>query len=73
LVGGLSLSRSNKGSKSISRKSFGWLKSGEGSKDGTETAIAEGDAMPQTEKLDKPSKDRFSFSLGKKKSNLNVS
>jgi ubiquitin carboxyl-terminal hydrolase 9/13 len=73
-VSGLSLSRNNKGSKSMSRKSFGWLKSGEGSKDGNETAVAEGDAMPQTpEKLDKSSKDRFSFSLGRKKSNLNLS
>lgn len=74
LVGGLSLSRSNKGSKSMSRKSFGWLKSGDGSKDGNETAVIEGDAMPQTpEKLEKSSKDRFSFSLGKKKSHLNIS
>jgi len=55
-------------------RSFGWLKSGEGSKEGNETAVADGDAMPQTpDKLEKSSKDRFSFSLGKKKSNLNVS
>jgi ubiquitin carboxyl-terminal hydrolase 9/13 len=71
LVGGLSLSRSNKGSKSMSRKSFGWLKSGEGSKEGNDTAIAEGDAMPQTP--EKSAKDRFSFSIGRKKSNLNIS
>jgi ubiquitin carboxyl-terminal hydrolase 9/13 len=74
LIGGLSLSRSGKGSKSMSRKSFGWLKSGDGSKDSSETAVAEGDAVPQTpEKNEKPSKERFSFSLGKKKSNLNAS
>jgi ubiquitin carboxyl-terminal hydrolase 9/13 len=74
LAGGLSLSRSNKGSKSMSRKSFGWLKSGEGSKESNDSAVAEGDAMPQApEKLEKSSKDRFSFSLGKKKSNLNFS
>lgn len=74
LIGGLSLSRSNKGSKSISRKSFGWLKSGEGSRDGSDAAISEGHALPQTpEKYDKPSKERFSFSLGKRKSNLNLS
>jgi ubiquitin carboxyl-terminal hydrolase 9/13 len=74
LAGGLSLSRSNKGSKSMSRKSFGWLKSGEGSKESNDSAVAEGDAMLQApEKLEKSSKDRFSFSLGKKKSNLNFS
>jgi ubiquitin carboxyl-terminal hydrolase 9/13 len=68
----LSLSRSNRGSKSMSRKSFGWLKSGEGSKDGVETAV-DGEAGPQTpEKHDKSSKERFSFSLGRKKSTLNL-
>lgn len=71
-VSGLSLSRSHRGSKSMSRKSFGWLKSGEGGKDSGDTAI-DGDAGPQTpEKHDKPSKDRFSFSLGRKKSAVNL-
>jgi len=67
------LSRSHKNSKSMSRKSFGFL----GNKDSKEktsddhTAV-EGEAGPQTpEKHQKPSKDRFSFSgLGRKKSNL---
>jgi ubiquitin carboxyl-terminal hydrolase 9/13 len=67
---GLSLSRNGKGSKSMSRKSFGWLKSGEGSKDASNTTV-EGDADAQIpEKHEKPPKDRFSFGLRRKKSNL---
>ena len=65
-----SLSRSHKGSKSMSRKSFGFLGKN-GDKGADETAV-EGEPGPQTpEKNTKPTKDRFSFSgLGRKKSNL---
>lgn len=70
-----SLSRSGKGSKSISRKSFGSFlgkdKSAEKEKD--DTAV-EGEPGPQTpEKHEKPAKDRSSFGfgkLGRKSSNL---
>jgi len=74
-----SLSRTHKGSKSMSRKSFGFLgnKSGEGKSgastvdDSSHTAV-EGESGPQTpEKHSKATKDRFSFGgLGRKKSNL---
>ncbi len=72
--GGLgSLSRSHRGSKSMSKKSFGFLgnKSGEGKLTTDDTAI-DGEAGPPTpEKHSKTTKDRFSFSgLGRKKSNL---
>jgi ubiquitin carboxyl-terminal hydrolase 9/13 len=74
--GGLgSLSRSHRGSKSMSKKSFGFLgnKYGEGksTEDSSLTAV-EGESGSQTpEKHSKPTKDRFSFSgLGRKKSNL---
>jgi ubiquitin carboxyl-terminal hydrolase 9/13 len=72
--GGLgSLSRSHRGSKSMSKKSFGFLgnKSGEGKSTTDDTAIY-GEAGPPTpEKHSKTTKDRFSFSgLGRKKSNL---
>jgi ubiquitin carboxyl-terminal hydrolase 9/13 len=74
--GGLgSLSRSHRGSKSMSKKSFGFLgnKNGDGKStdDSSHTAV-EGEAGPQTpEKHSKSTKDRFSFSgLGRKKSNL---
>jgi ubiquitin carboxyl-terminal hydrolase 9/13 len=74
--GGLgSLSRSHRGSKSMSKKSFGFLsnKNGEGKSgdDSSHTAV-EGESGPQTpEKHSKSTKDRFSFSgLGRKKSNL---
>ena len=66
-----SLSRSHKGSKSMSRKSFGFLgKNGE--QRGMDDAAVDGEPGPQTpEKHSKPAKDRFSFSgLGRKKSNL---
>lgn len=74
------LSRSHKGSKSMSRKSFGFLsgaskngetKSGPPLPDDSHTAV-EGEPGPQTpEKHSKSTKDRFSFSgLGRKKSNL---
>lgn len=69
-----SLSRSHKGSKSMSRKSFGFLnKNGEGKSgdDSSHTAV-DGEPGPQTpEKHSKSTKDRFSFGgLGRKKSNL---
>lgn len=79
-----SLGRAHKGSKSMSRKSFGFLggKNGEAkaalqaqaaqaSEDSFNTAV-DGDSGPQTpEKHSKFTKDRFSFSgLGRKKSNL---
>jgi ubiquitin carboxyl-terminal hydrolase 9/13 len=65
-----SLSRSHKGSKSMSRKSFGFL--GKNGDKGTDETAVEGDPGPETpEKNTKPTKDRFSFSgLGRKKSNL---
>ena len=65
-----SLSRSHKGSKSMSRKSFGFL--GKNGDKGTDETAVEGEPGPQTpEKNTKPTKDRFSFSgLGRKKSNL---
>jgi len=74
--GGLgSLSRAHRGSKSMSKKSFGFLgnKNGEGKStdDPSHTAV-DGESGPQTpEKHSKTTKDRFSFSgLGRKKSNL---
>lgn len=65
-----SLSRSHKGSKSMSRKSFGFL--GKNGDKGTDDTAVDGEPGPQTpEKNTKPTKDRFSFSgLGRKKSNL---
>ncbi|TVY20608.1 putative ubiquitin carboxyl-terminal hydrolase creB [Lachnellula arida] len=69
------LGRAHKGSKSMSRKSFGFLGSKYGEAkthtDDSNTAV-EGDSGPQTpEKHSKSTKDRFSFSgLGRKKSNL---
>ncbi|CZT47363.1 related to carbon catabolite repression protein CREB [Rhynchosporium secalis] len=70
-----SLSRSHKGSKSMSRKSFGFLGVKSSDKNSTVdesyTAV-EGDLGPPTpEKNSKPSKSRTSFGFGKKKSNLN--
>jgi ubiquitin carboxyl-terminal hydrolase 9/13 len=75
-----SLGRSHKGSKSMSRKSFGFLSgknaNGEGRSSiaNDETAV-DGENGPQTpEKHTKTAKDRFSFSgIGRKKSNLNSS
>jgi ubiquitin carboxyl-terminal hydrolase 9/13 len=63
-----SLSRSQKGSKSMSRKSFGFLGKDKEGKDDSQTAV-EGEAGPQTpEKHSKSSKERFSFSgLGRKR------
>lgn len=70
IIGGLSLNRSGKGSKSMSRKSIFSLKGVDANKDNGDVAV-EGKDGPQTpEKHDKPGKDRFSFSLGRKKSNL---
>ena len=70
-----SLSRSHKGSKSMSRKSFGFLggKSGDRKSTGDDSYTAvEGESGPPTpEKNSKPSKSRTSFGFGKKKSNLN--
>ena len=65
-----SLSRGHKGSKSMSRKSFGFL--GKGGERGSEDTAVEGEPGPQTpEKNSKPTKERFSFGgLGRKKSNL---
>jgi ubiquitin carboxyl-terminal hydrolase 9/13 len=63
-----SLSRSGKGSKSMSRKSFGFLSNK--AKDNEDTAV-EGEAGPQTpEKNSKPAKERFSFGVGRKRSDL---
>lgn len=74
LARGLTLSRSNKGSKSMSRKSLGALfnknefTKSDPMKESDESAI-DTEAGPQTpERNGKPGKDRFSFSLGRKKS-----
>ena len=65
------LSRSHKGSKSMSRKSFGFLNKDPSKSSGSQDTALEGEAGPQTpEKNQKPTKERFSFSLGRKKSNL---
>lgn len=67
--GGLgSLGRKHTVSKSMGRKSFGFL----GKSDGKDDTAVEGSSGPQTpEKHQKPAKERFSFSgLGRKKSNL---
>jgi ubiquitin carboxyl-terminal hydrolase 9/13 len=66
-----SLSRGHKGSKSMSRKSFGFLGKNGDKGDDLNTAV-EGEPGPQTpEKNSKPTKERFSFGgLGRKKSNL---
>ncbi|EHL03596.1 putative ubiquitin carboxyl-terminal hydrolase creB [Glarea lozoyensis 74030] len=66
-----SLSRAHTVSKSMSRKSFGFLGGGKKSEAKEESTAVEGDSGPQTpEKHSKATKDRFSFSLGRKKSNL---
>ena len=75
-----SLSRKHHGSKSMSRKSFGFLGgkyNGEGKSNSSQTTddsntAVEGETGPPTpEKHTKSTKDRFSFSgLGRKKSNL---
>ncbi|KAH8591381.1 hypothetical protein B0O99DRAFT_273661 [Bisporella sp. PMI_857] len=66
-----SLSRSHRGSKSMSRKSFGFLGSKESKASGSGDTAVEGESGPQTpEKNQKPPKERFSFNLGRKKSSL---
>jgi ubiquitin carboxyl-terminal hydrolase 9/13 len=65
-----SLSRAHTVSKSMSRKSFGFLGGKKAETKEASTAV-EGEPGPQTpEKHTKTAKDRFSFSLGRKKSNL---
>lgn len=65
----LTMSRSHKGSKSMSRKSFFGLNKDKSHENG-DTAV-DGESGPQTpEKNEKEKKERFSFSLGRKKSNL---
>jgi len=67
LMSGLNLSRNKAGSKSMSRKSLGWLKGDSGKGEVT----VEAEPMPALpDKIDKSAKDRFSFGLGRKKSNL---
>lgn len=70
-----SLSRTHKGSKSMSRKSFGFLnreaKGGPSQSDDSHTAVDGEPGPPTPEKHTKSTKDRFSFSgLGRKRSNL---
>jgi ubiquitin carboxyl-terminal hydrolase 9/13 len=79
-LGRLSLTRSHKGSKSMSRKSFGFLSGRSASVSGPSTGGIEGSdtllegnesSQIQTpETNSKPPKERFSFSLGRKKSSL---
>lgn len=84
--GSLNLNRSHKGSKSMSRKSFGFLsKNGEKEKEkngekneennnipeSSNNMAVEGTAGPQTpERHEKVKNARFSFGLGRKKSNM---
>ncbi|KAF7900603.1 uncharacterized protein EAF01_007905 [Botrytis porri] len=84
--GSLNLNRSHKGSKSMSRKSFGFLskngekekeKNGEKSEENniipesSNNTVVEGTAGPQTpERHEKVKNARFSFGLGRKKSNM---
>jgi ubiquitin carboxyl-terminal hydrolase 9/13 len=67
-----SLSRSHKGSKSMSRKSFAFLGGRPGQGESSDShAVVEGEAGPQMPEKHEKLKDRFSFSgLGRKKSNL---
>ncbi|KFY40823.1 hypothetical protein V494_03298 [Pseudogymnoascus sp. VKM F-4513 (FW-928)] len=67
-ISGLTVNRNRPGAKSMSRRSLGWLKSDSGK---GEVAV-DGDQPipPIPDRLAKPAKERFSFSLGKKKSNL---
>ncbi|KAJ5032671.1 uncharacterized protein L3040_009266 [Drepanopeziza brunnea f. sp. 'multigermtubi'] len=72
-----SLSRSHKGSKSMSRKSFAFLggKNGESkysSTDESYTALDGEPGPPTSEKSSKPQKNRTSFGFGRKKSFLNL-
>lgn len=68
LMSGLNLNRNKAGSKSMSRKSLGWLKPDTSRGD---VVVVEGEPMPPIpDRIDKPAKERFSFNLGRKKSNL---
>ncbi|OBT47594.1 hypothetical protein VE00_03012 [Pseudogymnoascus sp. WSF 3629] len=67
-ISGLTVNRNKPGSKSMSRRSLGWLKP-----DSAKGEVAvDGDhpIPPIPDRLAKPAKERFSFSLGRKKSNL---
>lgn len=67
-----SLNRSNRGSKSVSRKSFGFLSKDKSKRDSTSDAAVdsgENGERPEGHKL----KERFSFSIGRKKSNAYLS
>lgn len=69
----LRLSRSGPGRKSMSRRSFFGLnkeKSAENGASNGDIAVEGGDGPPTPEKHEKGDKSRFSFSLGRKKSNL---
>lgn len=72
IISGLNLSRSKTGSKSMSRKSLGWLKGDSSSKGSSDVAVIDGEPMPPVAEhhREKSARDRFSFSLGRKKSNL---
>lgn len=67
-ISGLTVNRNRPGAKSMSRRSLGWLKSDPGK---GEVAV-DGDQPipPIPDRLAKPAKERFSFSLGRKKSNI---
>lgn len=66
-ISGLTVNRNKPGAKSMSRRSLGWLKSDSGKGD----VAVDGEPIPPIpDRLAKPAKERFSFSLGRKKSNL---
>ena len=66
-ISGLTVNRNKPGAKSMSRRSLGWLKPDSGKGD----VAVDGEPIPPIpDRLAKPAKDRFSFSLGRKKSNL---
>ncbi|KFX86328.1 hypothetical protein O988_09644 [Pseudogymnoascus sp. VKM F-3808] len=81
-ISGLTVNRNRPGAKSMSRRSLGWLKSdssssgkGNGNGNGGDDVAVDGDqnvpgVPPIPERLARPAKERFSFSLGRKKSNL---
>ncbi|OBT67611.1 hypothetical protein VE03_03725 [Pseudogymnoascus sp. 23342-1-I1] len=79
-ISGLTVNRNKPGAKSMSRRSLGWLKSDSSSSSsagrgggGGDVAVDGETAVPVPtipERLARPAKERFSFSLGRKKSNL---
>ncbi|KFY19002.1 hypothetical protein V493_08201 [Pseudogymnoascus sp. VKM F-4281 (FW-2241)] len=67
-ISGLTVNRNKPGTKSMSRRSLGWLKSDSGK--GEVAVDGEHPIPPLPDRLPKSAKERFSFSLGRKKSNI---